>query len=439
MRIWLRIPDESLRRALSDLLSHAGHDVSTAASPAPRADLHVVAGAGEGDAPPAPGAAVLVLGGRPSPQGTPDPATSLARVLERGGTVSWPSPLEPGRLLAALARKGERREPRLPDEVSPDAPIAAAHDPWFVLDPDRRVVLWANATARARLGHGDDPWTEVLRRLPLAAVAGAVFERSEGRRRVEHAGRPVLAVWWTDTRGRRVLGLVEVPVAAREDPHGNLRTLAEIGRLSTTLAHEIRNPLAALAGALDLLGEDSDPTERAEVLDLARRRLVQMRTLLDDTLRLARPFKAPPAPLDLAAVARSAVAGVRTDALFRGVELREDYGTDSPTAVGHEEPLRQAITNLLLNAAQAQDGEGAITVRLRVEGGWAVLRVADEGPGVPPEHREKVFEPFWTTKTSGTGLGLSFVRRAADAAGGRVVVEDSARGACFRLELLLAT
>ena len=118
--------------------------------------------------------------------------------------------------------------------------------------------------------------------------------------------------------------------------------------------------------------------------------------------------------------------------------MREELGDELVSAFGHEQPLRQAVTNLLVNAAQAQDGDVRITVRLATEGTWAVLRVEDDGPGIPADKREKVFEAFWTTKTAGTGLGLSFVRRVAEASGGRVSVEDVRTGACLRLDLPLA-
>jgi len=444
MRIACRIADEPLHRALTELLVFAGHDVPAVDAVAPRPDLLVTTRAEFEDIGDFGMPAVLVLGGAtasPAPEGAAvatgaDPTRELENVLEHGGVAFWPAPFEPRRLIDVLAARKAPRAARTPrDDGAFVAPLDDSTDPWLLLDVVRRVVVRANTAARVLFGMTADAMSDALRRLPLAAVADLAFERPAGRRRVEHLGRPWLAIWWTDSERRRALGLIELPVALHEDPQGNLRALAGLGRLSATLAHEIRNPLAALAGALDLLESDADPAERPEVISLARQRLNQMKTLLDDTLRLARPFKRPPAPLDPAAVVRSAVDGVRTDALFRGIDLRVDVGAESVTAVGHEEALRQAITNLLLNAAQAQEGKGSIRVRMTEEDGWVVIRVIDAGPGIAAEHREKVFEPFWTTKASGTGLGLSYVRRAAEASGGRVLVEDAAGGACVRIDL----
>jgi signal transduction histidine kinase len=105
------------------------------------------------------------------------------------------------------------------------------------------------------------------------------------------------------------------------------------------------------------------------------------------------------------------------------------------TALGWPEPLRHALVNLFLNAAQASEGTGRVEVRVSDEGGRVAIRVLDDGPGIPAESREKVFAPFWTTKPSGTGLGLAYVRRVAETSGGSVEFENVPRGASVRLEL----
>jgi signal transduction histidine kinase len=437
MRIWLGIPDAALRRALSELLVVAGHEVSTAEVSAPTAQLHVVTSRRVLDAEAPSGHAVLILGADAASSSTDDPAVALTCAIERGGIATWPSPLDPARLVHALGVRSSTPLP-VPDEGSAMSLLAASVDPWFLLDSDRRAVLWANAAARTRHSLNDATLSEALSQPPLADLAHTVFERATGTRGVEFAGHAMLAVWWTDTRRSRVLGLFEHPSGRRASLGGAEQALAEIGRVASTLAHEIRNPLSSLVGALDLLESESDPVVRAEVVDLARQRLTQMRILLDDTLRLARPFKEAATSIQPDLVIRSALSGVLTDALFREIDLRLESGGEPISALGHEEPLRQAVTNLLLNAAEAQDGHGSIKVRLTKEAGCAVIRVIDDGPGVPPDKRERVFDPFWTTKTTGTGLGLSYVRRVAEASGGRAFVEECNRGACFRLDLPLA-
>ncbi len=433
MRLWLRARDEGLRRALADLLVEAGHDVSTALVPPDAVDLQVLAE--EAGTPPRADAAALYL--RPSPGREPDPEPSLALrlALTSRGVVVWRPPFDPGLLLETLS---VGTTPRRREELPMDAPVAAAPSPWLLFDPRGRTLLWANGAALANFGLSGHEIPGPLVGTALSGLAAEVFQAVQATKRVDLVGKQWLAAWWTDRRERRCLGLLELPPSPQDQEARNQRALAEIGRMTSTLAHEIRNPVASLAGAVDLLEQDLVPAEREEIVAMARGRLGQMKSLLDDVLRLARPLKGPPTPFDPGQVIRSAAVGARTDPLFKGVDVRVEVGRDTILAVGHEEPVRQAVTNLLLNAGQAQKGRGTVTASLSREEGWAVIRVRDEGPGIPPDLREKVFEAFWTTKPGGTGLGLAFVRRVADAAGGRVYVEPSDRGACLRIDLPLA-
>ena len=102
----------------------------------------------------------------------------------------------------------------------------------------------------------------------------------------------------------------------------------------------------------------------------------------------------------------------------------------------HMHPIRQALLNLLRNAAQAQDGEGRVHVRVLPSDSQVHIDVQDEGPGVPASSKDRIFEPFYTTKTAGTGLGLAYVRRVVEACGGTVTLLDTKRGATFRLSLV---
>jgi signal transduction histidine kinase len=354
--------------------------------------------------------------------------------LKEHGTAVWDSPLDPHLLLSALGGHGLEPPPALGHSGDGGA-LEASPDAWLVVQPRTREVAWANATARAGLVL---PGTARLSERGLDAVPPAVFERERGCEPRSHQGRPHVLVWWTDERDRRCVGLVRAtgtPAPAGEE---NARTLAELGRLSATLAHELRNPLASFAGALDLLEREEAAAERAEILVLAKGRLRQMKTMLDDTLRFARPFRSPPEAVSARDAVASAVAAARGDPALGKVEFRVEVGARVPDVLAHAEPLRQALVNLILNAAQAQGGTGTVSVSVEAAGTGAWIRVRDEGPGVPRELRDQLFTPFRTTKPGGTGLGLAFVRRVAEAAGGRALVEDSPKGACFRLELPLA-
>ncbi len=283
----------------------------------------------------------------------------------------------------------------------------------------------ASSLVRALREGGEAVWEPPLDATALVSILGAAPGVGSEPAHPEPAAKPV----------RRTV----VPVdAAREPPEdvSAMRGLAELGRVTSTFAHEIRNPLASLASAVELLAKDLVPAERDDVVRMARARLSQMKLLLDDTLRLARPFRGPPAVVDPVPALASAVEIARSDPRFAGVDVRLEVSGDAPDVRTYEEPLRQAALNLLVNAIESQGARGAIRVLVADEADGLAIRVRDEGPGIPAALRAKVFDAFWTTKAAGTGLGLAFVRRLAEGSGGSVVVEDTPPpGCCVRILL----
>ena len=283
----------------------------------------------------------------------------------------------------------------------------------------------ASSLVRALREGGEAVWEPPLDAGALVSILGAAAGVGSAPTRAGPASSP-------PPRWRAV---AEAPGPSPEDVAA-MRGLAELGRVTSTFAHEIRNPLASLASAVELLAKDLVPAERDDVVRMARARLTQMRLLLDDTLRLARPFRGPPAVVDPVPAIASAVDIVRSDPRFAGVDVRLEVARDVPDVRTYEEPLRQAALNLLVNAIESQGPRGTIRVIVADEPEGLSIRFCDEGPGIPPALRAKVFDAFWTTKASGTGLGLAFVRRLAEGSGGSVVVEDMPTpGACVRILL----
>ena len=147
--------------------------------------------------------------------------------------------------------------------------------------------------------------------------------------------------------------------------------------------------------------------------------------------RLAREFadfgrlpEGPPSEIDMVELldelARTAVPP--------GVSVRLTANGGRRTVMGHYEPLRRAFANLLRNAAEAMQGRGAIDVGLTGDARGVAVTIADHGPGIPPELRHKVFEPYFTTKPDGTGLGLALVRQTLEAHRGTVTVSETPGG-----------
>jgi len=431
MKVGLFFADRALEQAVADLLAAAGHETVRGEEAISGCDLRI---GREGEIPEGPGPATLLLSRRGEGRVGREALEALRSALGKKGRVVWRAPLSGLLLLEALG--SAPRSTDGPDPAAPRPDLESLPHPWLAMDPATGLVLAANAAACSVLDVGPDGGSAVLDRLALpGSLREAVGAQSQGMVPFEAAGESRVALWWTDSAGRRelCLPLRLEPGLSREDLHH--RSLAELGRMAATLAHEIRNPVASVAGALDLLEESEDPQDRRQIVAMARERLRHLTRLLETALYLARPMRQEAESVSLGDLASATVSDLRGDPNLVGIEFTIEAPPDDVRVRAPAEMLRQALTNLLLNATQAQDGKGRVTVRVARDRRRALLRVIDDGPGIAPERREQVFQPFFTTKASGSGLGLSVVRRVADAVGGAVSIEDAARGACFLLEL----
>lgn len=191
-------------------------------------------------------------------------------------------------------------------------------------------------------------------------------------------------------------------------------SLAQLGALSAAVAHELRNPLAGISGALQVIGASLPAEDRRKpVMEKVEAQVRRLNSLVTDLLDFARP----PAPrigdVDLVEVARIGADLVRRDHPAVEITIRGGGRAEADPNL-----LQQIVLNLVLNAAQAIDGAG--TVDVDVEDGR--FKVSDSGPGISPEAAEKVFQPFFTTRARGTGLGLPICRKLATAMGGRITI-----------------
>ncbi len=187
--------------------------------------------------------------------------------------------------------------------------------------------------------------------------------------------------------------------------------LAAIGTLAAGVAHEIRNPLAAISGSVELLGGNPAVDEDSRALmSIISREIDRLNKLLTELLDYTNPARRVVSEIDLAVLVRETIAVFRQDKSFDSVELEADFatGTSETLLAGDASQIRQVLWNLLRNAAEAASaGGGNVIVRTLHDGGFAVVEVEDDGPGISPEHLERVFDPFFTTKHDGTGLGLA--------------------------------
>jgi signal transduction histidine kinase len=203
-----------------------------------------------------------------------------------------------------------------------------------------------------------------------------------------------------------------------------LRAFREVAR---RVAHEMKNPLTPIRFAVAALGR-SATRDQEEALEVLRAESGRLELLAREFSTLGRLPEGPPAAVDLAELLDELV---RTS-LPAEVEAHVTAAPGTPHITGHYDPLRRAFANARRNATEAMGGRGRIEVTIRPWEGGVRVAVADQGPGIPREKRDRVFEPYFTEKADGTGLGLSIVKQAVDLHQGRIeVVETPGGGATF--------
>lgn len=212
-----------------------------------------------------------------------------------------------------------------------------------------------------------------------------------------------------------------------------------LGELMAGIAHEINNPLAVIGGYADLLaqGFKGDPRQTGVTIALQTQRVVRIvRNLLD----FARNRPVQRTPGSLTDVLRNAAELIAAELRQAGIVLESSISPDLPLVLMDGQQMEQVFINLVRNAGQAmaeQPGERRITVRAFTDGAWVAVQVRDNGPGVPADLRAKVFDSFVTTKSDGTGLGLSLCKRFVESHGGRMelLATRDTPGACFQFRL----
>jgi signal transduction histidine kinase len=213
-----------------------------------------------------------------------------------------------------------------------------------------------------------------------------------------------------------------------------------VGTIANGLAHEIRNPLSTLRMNLQLLREDwANPiTEREQQgrkrIDVLLRETERLESVVSDFVRFAAGHALRLERTDLNALAGELLDFLAPQAERAKVRLHREFAVALPSVDIDPNLIRQAILNLLVNAQQVMPTGGDLTIRTAENGQFVKLSVADTGPGIPPEHREKIFNLYFSTKPGGSGLGLPMVKKIVEEHHGVVEVESAPReGATFTI------
>ena len=232
--------------------------------------------------------------------------------------------------------------------------------------------------------------------------------------------------------GGRIVGAsaVERDVSEQRRAQAAFRdqaALAQLGEMAAIVAHEVKNPLAGIGGALQIIRErmPAESPDRQIITEILAR-LGGLNGLVRDLLVFSHPRAPHLAPMSVVPLLTEVAAELRRDPALRG--LRFEVEGESPRIRGDVELLRGAFINLAMNGAQAAGRKGLVRVTVAAGDGACEVRIADTGPGIREEIRDKVFDPFFTTKHRGSGLGLPVVKRVVEAHGGEIALTFPARG-----------
>lgn len=247
------------------------------------------------------------------------------------------------------------------------------------------------------------------------------------------------SIYWVDTTIVPFLDVRDKPyqymairyeITDRKRSEERLReqaALARLGEMAAVVAHEVKNPIAGIRGALQVIASrlPAGQRDRAIMGDVIER-LDGLNGIVQDLLTFARPRQLHFDAVDLAALIGNTADLIRRDPALGAIDIRID-GTCAPFQADRE-LLTLAFQNILMNAAQALGGHGRIDIAVASADGACSVSFADHGPGMPAAIRNKAFEPFFTTKHRGTGLGLPIAKRIVDAHGGQIQIETPAGG-----------
>jgi PAS domain S-box-containing protein len=315
----------------------------------------------------------------------------------------------------------------------------------LLIDPRTALPIEFNDTASNQLGYSRDEFARLRisdyeavetaedTARHIAAILDTGHDSFKTRHRTKQGDiRTVLVTTQTiELSGQPVIHCIFRDITQVHEQ----ASLARLGEMAAVVAHEVKNPLAAVRGALQVIGGRLQPgSQDAAVVGEIITRIDALAELMKDMLLFARPPQVRPAPLDIVALAKDTALLVSEDPTAR--DVRVEVEGSAPAVMADARLLNIVLLNLLLNAAQAMQRQGTIRISVAADDQTCRIAIADTGPGIPPDLRERIFTPFFTTKPRGTGLGLSTAKRLIEAHDGRMsVVCPPAGGTIVTIEL----
>lgn len=335
--------------------------------------------------------------------------------LFRGDLYAMPG--GPGELLVARAMVGDNRIQPL--EIGVAMPVDQAVAPLRGIT--RSLLLFAALVLAITL-----PGAVLLARSTTGELRRLTGRAREAERTgtVDFGAAPATAPAEVQVLTGALHSMVERLEASQREL-ARQESLAAMGTMAAGLAHEIRTPLSVIRTSAEMLVRRAAPDSReAELASFTVEEVDRLSRLVEDLLAFARPRAPDLGPTDLEAAAARASRSIALGS--DAAEIRTELA--SAPVLGDAEQLYQVALNLVSNAVQASPPGGVVRLSTGVEGGQAVLRVIDAGPGIAPEDLAHVWDPFFSRRSGGTGLGLPIVRRIAEEHGGRVTLEPAPDG-----------
>jgi hypothetical protein len=217
--------------------------------------------------------------------------------------------------------------------------------------------------------------------------------------------------------------------------------LASVGEMATGVAHEIKNPLAGISGAISVLADDfAEDDPRRDIVGKVLEQIARLDKTATDLLHFGRPGKPEFSFVDINALIKKTLFFVSQHPESRSIHRLKELTRDLPPVWVDEKQMQQILFNIIINAIQAMQEGGTLGIQTELvqrEGAdWVQVQISDTGPGISAETLENIFVPFFTTKTQGTGLGLSICRQLLEQLGGTLQVASRVgEGTTFTIEL----
>ena len=345
-------------------------------------------------------------------------------------------------MLRDLTRRARLDEQLQASEARWRAIIDSAVDGIIVIDAHGRIESF-NPAAERLFGHSEADVlgrnVDMLMPSPYREEHDTYLSRylATGKAKIIGIGREVtglrkdgttfplhLAVGQLTIGGARKFTGIVHDLSARVRMEQEMReqaALAKLGEMAAVIAHEVKNPLAGIRGAIQVFGSRMAPDEaNAPIVKEIIGRIDSLDQMMKDLLLFARPPKPRRAPTDVVPLVTLTASLLSRDPSLQNVEVEVDGS--APPVPADTEMLKIVFQNLLINSAHAMNGRGRIRVAVTAVDTSCQIAFVDGGPGIPPEVREKVFTPFFTTKSRGSGLGVPTAKRLIEAHNGQIAI-----------------